>query len=83
MMQSSKHSVINAVLLGIIGCCPDTLATNLQQLFHMAAVFAEARIGCFARTLYHGAERVDRDPTQCMLLEYLELMMVFSKFSCN
>ena len=63
MIQASKHSVINAILLGRSGWRQNALATNLQHLFQKVTVFAEAHLGflrVFSITALHVAIRARR-----------------------
>ena len=71
--HASKHSVNDAILLSISYWHQRTLTTQLQHLFHMTAVFAEAQLGSVTGAFHCGVARGDRDPTNRLLHGFLEI----------
>ena len=71
--HASKHSVNDAILLTVSYWRQRIPATQLQHLFHMTAVFAEAQMGSVTGAFHFGSARGDRDPTNRLLHGFLEM----------
>ena len=63
----------DAILLTVSYWRQKTPTAQLQQLFHMTAVFAEAQMVSVAGAFHFGTARGDRDPTNRLLHGFLEI----------
>ena len=77
MIQAPKHSVINAILLGLSGWRQNAIVVQLQDLFQMVTVFAEAQLDSFSSIFHHGAARGDTSPSHLLFHGFLEFCNCF------